>query len=211
MKEKKSAAEILCGTALFGGLSPAGCAELSSAAAFVEVPQGMTLSRPGDLGYIVSGKAEVLRGGDRKVVINVLSRGDFFGMADLGQKNAAGAEIRAKLPCGIIFVPGDAVTGFVRSEPEFAAAYVGLISSKLRFLSRRVKLYSSESATSRLAGFMLAVRETSLPVAELGRRLDLGRTSLYRALEMLEKAGALKKEGKKIDVLDPSVLGNYCD
>ncbi|MBR5767070.1 MAG: Crp/Fnr family transcriptional regulator [Clostridia bacterium] len=211
MKKKASAAETLCGTRLFENLSSGGKEELVKAAYYVDIPQNSTLSRPGDLGYIENGTAEVLRGGEKKVVINVLSRGDFFGMAGVGQKCPAGAEIRAKLPCEVVIVPGDTVAGFIRTEPDFAAAYVGLLSSKIRFLSRRVMLYSSESATSRLAGFMLAAGETSCPLAELGRRLDIGRTSLYRALDLLISAGALKKDGKKISVIDPCVLENHCD
>ena len=41
---------------------------------------------------------------------------------------------------------------------------------------------------------------------ELARRLDVSRASLYRAFDTLERAGAIRRTGKRIEVLSTAEL-----
>ncbi len=211
-KENTTPGSAMLKASLFGSLTDSEMREIDKQIDLVSVPAGTTLSRAGDIGFIVSGVAEVLRGGDRKIVINVLGPGDFFGMAGLfGPYGSSGAEIRAKKLCNIEFIPGNEVKRLVGTNPGFATAYVALISGKLRFLSRRVRDFSSESVTSRLAGYLLSSGGGRCSVVELGRRLGAGRTSLYRSLAALEESGAVSKDGKHISVNDREKLENICN
>ncbi len=56
----------------------------------------------------------------------------------------------------------------------------------------------------------MAETDTSgVPAAHLASALDIGRTSLYRAFEELERAGAIRREGKLITVLSREKLQQY--
>jgi DNA-binding IclR family transcriptional regulator len=43
----------------------------------------------------------------------------------------------------------------------------------------------------------------------LAHALDIGRASLYRAFDALEKDGAISRDGKSIKILVPELLDNY--
>ncbi len=69
-------------------------------------------------------------------------------------------------------------------------------------LTRRIEALTAGDSASKLLSYLLE-REQAGEVdiqscAELARRLDIGRASLYRALDSLETSGDIRREGKKI-------------
>ena len=90
----------------------------------------------------------------------------------------------------------------IESEPGAAIGFAAYLSARIRFLTRRIEALTAGDSASKLLSYLLE-REQDGKVdiqscAELARRLDVGRASLYRALDSLETSGDIRREGKKI-------------
>ena len=88
-----------------------------------------------------------------------------------------------------------------------AAAYIAFLSGRVRFLNEKIALFTEDSARQRVYRWLCANcgEKGSLPkglsMTKLAAGLSMGRTSLYRALEELENAGLIVRDGKRIEVI----------
>lgn len=164
---------------------------------------------------IIKGSAAVSKVGSdgRKTVINVLSAGDVFGMATLFyEREGYPSEITAESPCRMAVFPKELVEEAFSSSPEFAKAYVTLLSRKIHFLNRKLEIFTEGEAEEKLLRFLSAAAkgrtEFELPcsVSRLAESLGVGRASVYRAFDALSGEGVLAREGRKIVILKPERL-----
>ena len=146
------------------------------------------------MGMIIMGSAAVNKG---RAVINTLVPGDIFGAVTLfSDEPSPATTVTARVECSAVFFEKDAIAELIESEPGAAIGFAAYLSARIRFLTRRIE------ALSKLLSYLLE-REQDGEVdiqscAELARRLDVGRASLYRALDSLETSGDIRREGKKI-------------
>lgn len=149
------------------------------------------------MGMIITGSAAVNKG---RAVINTLVPGDIFGAVTLfSDEPSPATTVTARVECSAVFFEKDAIAELIESEPGGFAAY---LSARIRFLTRRIEALTAGDSASKLLSYLLE-REQNGEVdiqscAELARRLDVGRASLYRALDSLETSGDIRREGKKI-------------
>ncbi|HIW73621.1 MAG TPA: Crp/Fnr family transcriptional regulator [Firmicutes bacterium] len=199
---------------LFRGLPPEAVQELlRDRPSPVEYAKGSAIYTPRQfrraLGVLLSGRAEVTRTqGGRRVLMNRLGPGDSFGAAALyGGGEAYVTEIRAVAGCRVLFLSQEAVGGMIRREPRVAENYIRFLSDRIRFLNRRIAGFTGGAADRRLARW-LAERagedgEVRLPgMTALADALNVGRSSLYRSVDSLADAGLLRREGRKIFIVD---------
>jgi len=84
--------------------------------------------------------------------------------------------------------------------PTSARNYIAFLSSKIRYLNRKIAELSMHGADARLLGYMKAHAgergEVDMPksMSLLASTLGIGRSSLYRALEKLEADGYISKK-----------------
>lgn len=160
------------------------------------------------LGVFLSGRAKVTKGA---LVMSVLERGDFFGAAALfHRRDQYETTITALTPCTVAFFPEELVAGLLDDCPPFRRSYIAYLSERIHFLSRKVEGLTAPKVTGKLSRWLLesGKMEISCPTTELSRRLDVSRASLYRAFEELEDAGAIRRAGKSIVILDKRILEN---
>ena len=110
--------------------------------------------------------------------------------------------VTARVECSAVFFEKDAIAELIESEPGAAIGFAAYLSARIRFLTRRIEALTAGDSVSKLLSYLLE-REQDGEVdiqscAELARRLDVGRASLYRALDSLETSGGIRREGKKI-------------
>ena len=100
------------------------------------------------------------------------------------------------------------VAGLLDDCTPFRRSYIAYLSERIHFLSRKVEGLTAPSVTGKLARWLLETGRTEVrcPATELSHRLDVSRASLYRAFEALEAAGAIRRTGKTIAILDRRVL-----
>ncbi|WP_294513494.1 Crp/Fnr family transcriptional regulator [uncultured Intestinimonas sp.] len=173
-------------------------------------PKGTVIYSPSRfrrcLGVFLSGRARVTKGA---LVMSTLERGAFFGAAALfHRRDRYETTITALTPCTVAFFPEELVAALLDDCPAFRRSYIAYLSERIHFLSRKVEGLTAPKVTGKLARWLLESEreEVSCPATELSRRLDVSRASLYRAFEELEGAGAIRRAGKTIVILDRRVL-----
>ncbi|MBQ2775719.1 MAG: Crp/Fnr family transcriptional regulator [Clostridia bacterium] len=156
------------------------------------------------IGIILSGSAQVKKG---RASISTLTQGDIFGAVTLfsDEPNPA-TSITAKVECSAMFFEKDAVQALILSCPQIAVGFASYLSNRIRFLTRRIELLTAGDCDSKLLSFLLDREENGVAeiesCADLARKLDVGRASLYRALDNLEKCGEIRRDGKKIFIVE---------
>lgn len=207
--------ELLRATFLFATLSPAelaravadpGCrAEQAEKGQIIYEPH--TFSR--SLAVLLTGRVEVSKAG---FVVSVLERGEVFGAAALFNDRAAYATtLTARGKCRMVFFTQELMGRLMEARPPMAAAYIRYLSGRIRFLEGKLDDLLAPSAERKLSQYLLSHRvgdcvTLDCPMSGLAHRLDLGRTSLYRAFETLTAAGAIQKTGKTVRILKEDVL-----
>lgn len=165
------------------------------------------------LGLLIEGKATVKKS---RAVISTLDAGSLFGAVTLyGERQSYATEITAAANCKVMFMPRLLISGLIAQNTAVAESYIAYLSRRIYFLTDKIEAFTAGSTESRLAGFLLARKqecenETPSVTVEnmslLARELDIGRASLYRALETFEIEGAIKREVKKIVLTDTEKL-----
>lgn len=164
------------------------------------------------LALIIKGEASVSKvsADGRRIIINRLSEGDVFGMATLFYEEAEfPSEITAESPLRLAVFSKAEVEKVFASSPEFAKAYVTLLSEKIHFLNSKISAFSEGEASEKLLHWIETAsggeREFVLPcsVSKLAQMLGIGRASVYRAFDALSDRGILEKDGKIIRIPDP--------
>ena len=164
------------------------------------------------LALIIKGSASVTKISldGRRTVINRLSEGDVFGMATLFYEEAEfPSEIIAGNSLRLAVLPKEVVEEAFETSPEFAKAYVTLLSEKIIFLNKKISAYSEGDASEKVLRWILTrangESELVLPcsVSKLAQMLGIGRASVYRAFDALQEQGIIGRIGKKIVLLKP--------
>ncbi len=201
---------LLSRTALFHTLSPA---ELSDALARPECVRGSyakgdviyaprTFDR--SLGVLLSGMVQVTKG---ELIVSVLREGELFGAAAIfNNEDEYATTLTARAACAAVFFSQALMTLLMERHHALAMAYVRYLSGRIRFLSDRIEDLIAGSAEQRLEQYLMARLEgdrvtLDCPAAALARRLNMSRASLYRAFELLEESGIIRREGKYIHMI----------
>lgn len=160
------------------------------------------------LGYVVKGG--VAAHNAMGYLMNRMPQGSYFGVAALfNAENRYVSEIRAEKESQILLIEESLVEQCITRYPVFAMNYIRFLSSRILFLNRRISLITSSSNTGRLLGYLLNAAERQgeqlqlqVSYSQLSRSLNMGRSSLYRALDELQSQGVITREGKKITLLN---------
>ena len=162
------------------------------------------------LAFILKGNAAVTKIGlyGRRTVINRFAEGDVFGMATLFyEESEYPSEITAESNLRLAVFPKDSIEEAFSTFPEFAKAYVTLLSEKIHFLNKKLSAFSEGESSEKLLRWILnfsnGEKEILLPcsVSKLAQMLGIGRASVYRGFCSLSEKGIIEKDGKKITIL----------
>lgn len=112
------------------------------------------------------------------------------------------SHIIASQDCRILLIPAKAWETVLVSHAPTMAHYISFLTNRIEFLNRKVQYLTAGSAERRLSLYLLSQIETDgvptrldVSAVSLADLLDLGRASLYRALEKLTSDGFLSRDG----------------
>ena len=111
----------------------------------------------------------------------------------------------------MLFINGTSFRSLIENDSGALNAYLRLMSDKIVFLNKKISTLTAGSTEKKLAVF-LAEHERdgafpqSLSMSALADILNIGRASLYRALDSLEAEGLIIRDGKKIMITDKNAL-----
>lgn len=201
---------------LFQNVEPRLLAQILAGSEPVAVPKGDTVYDPRRfrrcLGVLLSGELEVRR---ESLLVARLRAGELFGAAALfGGGGTYPTTLTALTDCTLVLIPQEGVSRLVRESGAFAEGYVTYLSGRIRFLSGRLDTVSADSGEGKLARYLLTAADSegrvSLSSTQLCQRLGVGRATLYRAFDALERAGAARHSGKSITIIDRDKLRTLC-
>ncbi len=167
------------------------------------------------LALVLSGQVEVykLPQHGAPVLLNVLKKGDLFGAASMFHSYGYYiTQVQAKQKSQVLFIGQQALLHLLSHNATALENYITFLTGRIYFLNRKIDAYTSGSAESKLALYLADQMdgggrvELLFGMNKLAALLNIGRASLYRAVEQLEQKGVLRREGKTIVVLQPDVL-----
>lgn len=173
-----------------------------------------TLDGEKQLAVVLSGKARVLSAvSGNQAVLRDLSRGDIFGVAELfcdATENVS--RIVARTKCILLFIPESRIKKMLEGDRGVMYAYIRFLGMRARFLNKRIACFTAGSAERKLALWLDSLADEAgcdtaecvTPISTLANMLDVGRASLYRAIDSLVSDGFIRHdcEEKKIILTD---------
>ena len=156
------------------------------------------------LGIIISGEAKVNLPSDNNdgAVMKRLQEGDIFGAAALFERERYVTDILAQKPCDVLFIPQAVLLEIFENYPVCAINYIKALTARICYLNDRVGSLSGKDTLTKVRDFFAQSADKDglviIPkgMKELSKTLSIGRSSLYRAVEALEKDGVIKKCGQ---------------
>ncbi len=166
------------------------------------------------IGIVLSGELKAVKSGadGANLVLNTFLTGGVFGVAGLfnNAKQYVSEVAAVKRSC-VLFLPQQLLHRLFEQNYQIAENYISYLSNRICFLNSRIDNFTGGSAESRLAAFLLSLSAQSenplrfrLPctLTQLSNTLDMGRASLYRALDALSGAGAIQRSGRVISIVN---------
>ena len=170
------------------------------------------------VGVLLSGKAAIYSAdSERKTLLRFVSPGEIIGVAGLFAEKPPATRIVA---CGdgkseMLFVPREAFDNLLDSScgTVFRNNLLKFLCDKVSFLNSRIDCVTAGTAERRLALFLLSLHpndegrvSTGMSMTALAHALDIGRASLYRAFDSLEKDGLITRKGGDVCIISPEKL-----
>lgn len=141
--------------------------------------------------------------------MSVLEPGDLFGAAALFHEETYAVTLTAQRSCTLLLLPQALVEDLMARFPQVGRNYVAYLSGRIRFLSGKIETLTAGHVEGKLAQYLLAhTREgwAECSATGLAKRLGVGRASLYRAFDTLTQLGLIRRDGKRIQVLNEAGL-----
>lgn len=221
--KRREIAEILARTPIFRMLSDDEISGIIDSSVLHVYLSGESIGAASAcLPVIISGKAAVLGKEPQKsgVVIRLLGAGSVFGVSRLFSEDEGEiSTVRAEGEAEALLIPQSVISELIRKNGEFAEGYIRLLVGKIRFLGSRIAAFTAGSAEARLIRHLLTLRSAEdvdgdgdggitleCSLTRLADMLNIGRASLYRAINSLEEKGVISHTDRHITVLDGEAL-----
>lgn len=155
------------------------------------------------IGIIVKGKA-IVRSYADGVIINKLNKNDIYGVAALFDKPTHSTIVQAITECSIITIDKGFIEKCVYESGKASINYIQFLAQKISFLNKKINAFTAKSAENKLYTYLLQlprdgnVLELSVDMSTIAKMIGIGRATLYRSFDKLEKNGTIIKKDKKI-------------
>ena len=190
---------------MFNGLSDD---ELSTALSLLEKPKvyvkGSELYCNGALGIIIEGTAIVKRHNDvgDSITIRSISSNELFGAASVfGDWKDGMSSIISSTDCKVLYISEEKFCELINLFPKISLNYITYLSDRIRFLNKKLDAFTAKTTEEKLYEYLLSQSDAegfvklTFGMAELARRLNVGRTSIYRDISTLESKGLISRDG----------------
>lgn len=148
-------------------------------------------------------------------LLKLLKENDVFGIANLYSDNESFPSIiTAKSDTTAILIDGGAFKSLIENDKDMLLAYLGLLSNKIVYLNKKISTLTAGSTEKKLCAFLYenerdGVFDQNVSMSSLSEMLNIGRASLYRALDALSYHGLIIRDGKKILIPNKYALLQY--
>lgn len=186
----------------------------------VTFAKGERIASPDDvcrrIGFLVRGECSVghPRGEDDllPMPMNTLRPSDAFGVMTVFAKNERfPSVIVAKTEAEILFYTEEEMLSLMTKYPSAAIATARFLAGRIAFLNRKIDNFSGRCCEEKLSSFLLSEYEKkgdrfAFSALAAARQLNIGRASLYRALDHMKEEGILSFENRTVCIVNPEKL-----
>ena len=218
--KKQAVFDTVRAITLFSALLDTEITELIRSSELLRYEANSEISSDGAITIILKGSISVTkRSGDKKLLMRMFGAGSVSGVASLfSDATDSVSSLTALSHSEVLLIPGESVTALIHENGAFAMDYIKFLTSRIRFLNSRIKAYTASGTEAKLAFHLLLsdefeTNEIELHVSysKLAEMLDMGRASLYRAIDTLTAKGIIAKDGKRILILNKLALQRVSD
>jgi CRP/FNR family transcriptional regulator, cyclic AMP receptor protein len=166
--------------------------------------------------YIVSqGSAKIFRLSPqgRQYIVRILQESDTFAEVPAFDGSTNPVNVKALENCRVWVIDGEKLRGLIISHPQFAQKVLGNFGKMLRGMVHKISEMAFYQVTHRLARLIAEMPEgKSVPhwtQEQLAARLGTVREVVARSLKELERSGAIKIEGRRIQIADKEIFSQW--
>lgn len=163
------------------------------------------------VGLVVSGKIAAL---SDNALLRMIPENDIFGIANLYSDDSYPSTIVAKSTAYVLMIDEKAFKLLLENDSKLLRVYLAFMSNKIMFLNKKISSLTAGSAEKKLAVFLVDNQQEgvyTLPssITSLADMINVGRASVYRAIETLSEEGLILRQGKNIIINDKNALLKY--
>lgn len=218
--KKQAVFEIIKEIPLFSALTQPEIETLIKSADIIKISTGNEIPNGKQISVVLKGNVAVTKKlGDKTLLMRMFGAGNVSGVASLfSPQGVSVSTLTALKPSEILIIKQEAICELIHKNGSFAMSYISFLTSRIRFLNSRIKAYTVSGVEAKLALHLLMSDETEKNVidmqisfSKLADMLDIGRASLYRAIDSLSAKGVISKDGKRIVILKRGELVRISD
>ena len=163
---------------------------------------------------IVSGAVKIFKQSinGKEQILNIASTGESLNDVSTFDGGSTAMDMLAMTPVRLLAIKMVDIKALFARFPQIALNVAGVLAAKVRRDSSLVEVLSFDQVTSRLARLILKQTEAEtnrLPLftqQDLAAMVGTSRVVVNRSLKVLEDAGAIRMERRRIVVLDKNIL-----
>lgn len=170
---------------------------------------------------LVSGAVKIFLNDDKgkEIILKILYEGDFFGEMSLLDGNFRSAGVMAVDSSKALIIQRDEFIDFIKKNPDIALNMMVLQSRRLRKIDEKIASLAFFDSYGKVARLLLDIAEesgekvdgnivinTNLTRQQLASIAGLTRETLTRIMGEFQERGAIEVDGRKIVILNESVL-----
>ena len=177
------------------------------------------IQRAGDpadgLYILLSGRVQLLHEdmSGRQFIARLIGPHDFFGELGLLDGGKCIASIRSTHACEALYIPRAVVVECLEQNAQAAMCMLRKVSARLEATHRKLAQFALSDVRSRLAHVLLentpeAEPEAVVPAGseQIAALVGCSREMVSRVIQALVRQGALRRQGRKLTILERHVL-----
>ena len=159
------------------------------------------------IGFILSGECIVRKSKSTRsaIPLNYMYPFDSFGIVSvISECDEYPTEVIAKKDTEVLFINRDDFVFLVKSYGEIALNVAKFLTKKIVFLNDKISAFSADNVEQKLANYLLQLsnrtgkNELVFKKTQCAKSLNIGRASLYRAIDSLLSRGLISTDDKMI-------------
>ena len=163
------------------------------------------------IGFVLDGECIInrLKSDGSLVPLNTLKSGGSFGiLAVLSDESEYPTQIISSKKSKILFIDKEDFLSVTKKYPQISMNVISFLTKKISFLNYKISMFTSDNIEQKLAYYILLEykkkqkTEFAFNCKKTAESLNVGRASLYRAINSLTESGCVLIENKKIHILD---------
>lgn len=163
------------------------------------------------IGFVIDGECVInrLKSDGSLVPLNTIKSGGSFGiLAVLCNDSEYPTQINASKKSKILFIDKEDFLSVTKKYPAVSMNVISFLTKKISFLNCKISMFTSDNIEQKLVYYILLEykksQKTEFPFncKKTAEALNVGRASLYRAINSLTEFGYISIKNKKIYILD---------